>query len=98
MYKILEILSIKPYQITAKFNTGEIRRINFLPLVERFTVLKDPTVFAKAKLDDYPTISWEGLAKIRELDGTISPCALDFSPETLYELSVLENRSMSKQD
>jgi Protein of unknown function (DUF2442) len=97
MHKILEILSIKPYQIKAKFNNGEIRTINFLPLVERFTALKDPIIFAKAKIDDYPTISWDGLAKIQELDGTISPCALDFSPETLYDLSVLENQTFSKQ-
>jgi Protein of unknown function (DUF2442) len=98
MYKISEILSVKPYQIKAKFNTGEIRTINFLPLVEKFTALKDPATFAKAKLDDYPTISWDGLAKIQELDGTISPCALDFSPETLYELSILETQTLSKQN
>jgi Protein of unknown function (DUF2442) len=92
MYKIIEILSIEPYEITARFNTGEIRTINFLPLVEKFTALKDPTIFAMAKIDDYPTISWDGLAKIRELDGAIHPCPLDFSPDTLYQLSVSRNR------
>ena len=92
MYKIIEIRAIKPYQIEAKFNTGEIRTINFLSLVEKFTALKDPSVFSRAKLDDYPTISWDGLAKIQELDGTIHPCSLDFSPETLYALSVSENQ------
>lgn len=92
MYKITEILSIKPYRITAKFNTGETRTINFSSLVEKFTALKDPKVFVKAKLDDYPTISWDGLAKIRELDGTVRSCPLDFSPETLYQLSVSQNQ------
>lgn len=87
MYKITHIIDIKPYKIAAKFNTGEIRTIDFAPLVEKFTVLKDPSIFSKAKIDDYPTISWDDLALNRELDGTIKSCPLDFSPETLYQLS-----------
>lgn len=87
MFRITEIINIQPYQISARFNSGEIRIINFLSLVEKFTALKDPDVFVKARLDDYPTISWDGLGLIRELDGTIKPCPLDFSPETLYRLS-----------
>ena len=87
MYTITQIIDVKPYVIVAKFNTGEVRLIDFLPLVTKFTSLKDPNVFLKATIDDYPTISWEGLATIRELDGTIKSYALDFSPETLYELS-----------
>jgi hypothetical protein len=91
MYKITHILDIKPYKIAAKFSTGEVRTIDFATLVEKFTVLKDPAVFVKAKIDEYPTISWDGLALIRELDGTVTPCPLDFSPETLYQLSTLQN-------
>lgn len=91
MIKINRIVDIKPYQIKAKFNTGEIRTINFLPLIEKFTVLKNPAVFAKAKIGDYPTISWDGLGRMQELDGTIVACPLDFSPETLYQLSTLQN-------
>jgi hypothetical protein len=91
MYKITHIIAVKPYQISAKFNNGEIRKIDFTPLVEKFPVLKDPAVFAKAKIDSYPTISWDGLALIQELDGSITSCSLDFSPETLYRLSTLQN-------
>ena len=91
MYRITEIITIEPYQISARFNSGEIRMINFLPLVEKFTALKDPKVFAKAKIDSFPTISWDDLAFIRELDGTIKTCPLDFSPETLYLLSVAQS-------
>ncbi len=90
MYKITQIIDIKPYKIAAQFNTGEIRTIDFAPLIEKFAALKDPSVFIKAKIDDYPTISWDDLALIRELDGTIKSCPLDFSPETLYQLSTLQ--------
>jgi hypothetical protein len=88
MHTITQIINIEPYQIKAKFNTGEVRNIDFLPLVEKFSALKDPAVFLRAKIDDYPTISWDGLSLMRELDGTIKPCALDFSPEVLYSMSV----------
>jgi hypothetical protein len=88
--KITRIVDIKAYLIKAKFNTGEIRTINFLPLIEKFTVLKNPAVFAKAEIDDYPTISWDNLGRMQELDGTVVDCPLDFSPETLYQLSTLQ--------
>jgi hypothetical protein len=91
MHKITHIIDVKPYQIAAMFSNGEIRKIDFTPLVEKFTALKDPAVFAKAKIDSYPTISWDGLARLRELDGSITSCSLDFSPETLYQLSTLQN-------
>ena len=87
MYTITQIIDVKPYVIVAKFNTGEERLIDFLPLVTNFTSLKDPNIFLKASIDDYPTISWEGLATVRELDRTIKSCPLDFSPETLFKLS-----------
>lgn len=91
MYTITHIIEIKPYLIAAKFNTGEIRTINFASLIEKFPTLKNPDIFKKAKIDDYPTICWDDLALIRELDGTVIPCPLDFSPETLYQLSTLQN-------
>ena len=91
MYTITQIIDIKPYQIAAKFNTGEIRTINFAPLIEKFPALKNPDTFKKARIDDYPTICWDNLALIRELDGTVISCPLDFSPETLYQLSTLQN-------
>ena len=50
MYTVTQIIDIKPYQIAAKFNTGEIRTLNFAPLVEKFTVLKDPVTFLKQEL------------------------------------------------
>ncbi len=91
MLKVIKIISTEPYTIKAKFSSNEIRRINLSPLLEKFPVLKEPTIFSKAKLDDYPTISWDNLASIRELDGTVNTCALDFSPEMLYHLSEPEN-------
>lgn len=88
MLKIIEIVHIQPYEIIARFSSNELRRIDLTSLVEKFPSLKNPNVFSKAKIDDYPTIARKNLGKIRELDGSVKPCASDFSPETLPRLSV----------
>lgn len=88
MLKIVEIVDVEPYQIIARFSSNELRKIDFTSLVEKFPSLKHPQIFLKAKIDDYPTIAWDNLGMIRELDGSIKSCPLDFSPETLYKLSV----------
>ena len=88
MHKITSIIEIKPYSILVKFDGNNKRRINFSTIIDDFPVLKDKSIFRLANLDDYPTIKWDGLTQIRELDGTLSPSPLDFCPDTLYELSV----------
>jgi hypothetical protein len=87
MHFISSIIDIKPYTITVIFDNKEQRKINFESILSEFPVLKKTDVFSSATLDDYPTIKWDGLAKMKELDGTIVPAPLDFSPDTLYMLS-----------
>jgi len=87
MHFINSIVDIKPYTITVIFDNKEQRVINFEPILSDFPVLKNPHVFASASLDNYPTLKWEGLAKMKELDGSIVPAPLDFSPDTLYMMS-----------
>ncbi len=73
MHFITSIFAIQPYTITVVFENGERRKINFDSLLPDFPALKKPDVFNSVSLDDYPTLKWDGLAKIRELDGTIPP-------------------------
>lgn len=87
MHFISSIIDIKPYIITVIFDNKEQRKINFEPILTDFPQLKKTDIFITATLDDYPTIKWEGLAKVKELDGTIVPAPLDFSPDTLYMMS-----------
>ena len=87
MHFIKSIVAIQPYTITVVFENDEKRKINFDSLLSSFPALKKLDVFNSVTLDDYPTLKWDGLAKIRELDGTINPAPLDFSPDTLYSLS-----------
>ncbi len=87
MHFISSIVDIKPYTITVIFDDKEQRKINFEPMLSVFPVLRKMETFISATLDDYPTIKWDGLAKMKELDGTIVPAPLDFSPDTLYMMS-----------
>ncbi len=87
MHFIKSIVDIQPYTITVVFENNEQRKINFEPLLNDFPVLKKQEVFLAASIDDYPTIQWEGLAKMKELDGTIISAPLDFCPDTLYSMS-----------
>ena len=87
MHFITSIVDIKPYIITVVFDNKEQRKINFEPILSDFPVLKKPGVFDAVTLDDYPTLKWDGLAKIKELDGTITTAPLDFSPDMLYMMS-----------
>ena len=87
MHFISSIVAIQPYTITAIFDGKEQRIINFEALLTKFPALKKSEVFAAATLDDYPTIKWDNLARMKELDGTIISAPLDFSPDTLYMMS-----------
>ena len=87
MHHINSIVNIQPYTITVIFDNKEQRIINFESILEDFPVLKNQIVFKTATLDNYPTLKWDGLARMRELDGTIVPAPLDFSPDTLYLMS-----------
>ncbi len=87
MHHINSIINIQPYTITVIFDNKEQRIINFESILEDFPVLKDAKVFNTATLDNYPTLKWDGLARMRELDGTIVAAPLDFSPDTLYLMS-----------
>ncbi len=87
MHFISSIIDIKPYTITVIFDNKEQRKINFESILADFPVLKKADIFNAATLDDYPTIKWDGLAKMKELDGSIVPAPLDFSPDTLYMIS-----------
>jgi hypothetical protein len=87
MHIISKIIDAKPYKIVVEFDKNDVREIDFLTLVEAFPLLKDEKVFASVSLDDYPTIKWDGLAKMHDYNGELISAPLDFCPDTLYRMS-----------
>lgn len=50
--------------------------------------LVDPDVFRKARIGLFGEIYWDKVGEIKELDGSISTCEFDISPEFAYHHSV----------
>lgn len=85
MMKFVEkLVAIRPYKLTLRFNTGEVRAVH----LEATLRLLDPEPFSRARLDpESRTTCWDGLAREINADGTERAAPLDLCPEVLYELS-----------
>ncbi len=82
-----EIISVEPFKITLRFNTGEIRQVDLAEKLNewatspqsKFAELKDYEIFKRVKLDcDFETLVWEN--------------GIDLCPDVLYNLSVETNK------
>lgn len=93
MHHITKIEKIEPYKVYCVFDNTELRSVDFAPIINDtksayISKLKDKDTFIKAKLDPISkTIYWENLAQIKDYDGVVKPCELDFDPTVLYTIS-----------
>ena len=87
MLTIKEILDKRPYKITVKFSNNDVRVIDFDELISKLPALNKPEDFLKVELDDYPTLSWKGLAKMKDYNGNLIEAPLDFCPDMLWDIS-----------
>lgn len=93
MHHVTNILEVNAYQILCEFDKKENRVINFDEILSStknsfVQKLKDIEIFRKVKLDTVSkTLYWENLAQIKDYDGTIKTCELDFDPNVLYNNS-----------
>ena len=92
MVKVTHIEIIDSHKILCVFNTNERRILDIQKVLdpEHRLVKKvlNPATFHQAKVGEYGEILWENAGEIRELDGSISPCEYDISPEFAYHHSV----------
>ncbi|MEZ5046624.1 MAG: DUF2442 domain-containing protein [Chitinophagaceae bacterium] len=92
-HHITQIIDTIPFQIQCEFDGKEIRNIDFNEILNEnknpfIQKLRDEKVFNQVKLDKVSkTIYWENLAQIKDYDGQIKPCELDFDPTVLYNIS-----------
>ena len=96
--RIESIISIEGFSIITKWNTGEVRLIDFLPILHPFKEkknssmgkLNDPALFSKVKHDPIAkTLYWDDLLTLRNPDGSTEPAPLDFCPDVLFSRSVV---------
>lgn len=93
MHNITQIINTSAFQIFCEFDGKEIRVIDFHKILDEnknpfIQKLKDETIFKQVKLNKISkTIYWENLATIKDYDGQIKPCELDFDSTVLYNIS-----------
>jgi DNA-binding XRE family transcriptional regulator len=95
--RILKIISVRNYVIRTLWNNGEVRDIDFKPMLEHWSEnneimyrpLNDPNVFNQVSLSETHTIQWENVPIKFSFNGGVREAPLDLDPDVLYENSQL---------
>lgn len=90
---IENIVKVKPYIITCKWNDGVVSEIDLTDFVysyskiqgSSYSQLLDKTRFAEVKCDG-TTLYWEDGLEFEDYDGLMKKGPLDIAPEVLYDL------------
>ena len=91
MIRIDKIIEIAPYYVGCLFNTGELKRIEVLPLLlnhqhlNGIDQLKDHSVFEKALIGEMGELKWEKII-LSPKDNSGKRWDYDISPEFAYEI------------
>jgi hypothetical protein len=82
MLKINKIINIEPFQITGRFNDGQIKKLDIYPIIQNQIHLKgvesllNESIFNKAQLGDFGEIFWSNIVESKDkqlMDYDISP-------------------------
>ena len=88
MLKIKKIAILPNYTLRCVFNTGEVRIFDLQKSLDknnRFVrKVLTPEVFDKVKLGSFGELFWDEIGEIQELNGSVSSCNYDISPEFVY--------------
>ena len=91
MIRIDKIIEIAPYYVDCHFNTGELKRIEVLPMIlnhqhlNGIDQLKDHSIFEKALIGEMGELKWEKII-LSPKDDSGKRWDYDISPEFAYEI------------
>ena len=98
MHFVEKLVAVRPYWLTLRFNTGEVRAVDLESFLRAkagtpqsaYQNLLDPATFCRARLDPQSrTVCWDGLAREITSEGPDQPAPLDLCPDVLYGLSTI---------
>lgn len=96
MRKIIKIEIMDNYIIRCEFDNGEMRDLDIKTFMDRngkySKKVYDLSVFNKVKLGDFGQIYWDGIAKMRTLDGNLIPTEYDICPDFAYMNSIATSK------
>ncbi|MCX6350280.1 MAG: DUF2442 domain-containing protein [Bacteroidetes bacterium] len=90
MIKPTGIIEIKQFQLTIKFNNGEIRRLDMETYLGKQNqhVIKEKIMnadfFKQVKIGELGQILWQDAAWMEDENGNTILCEFDISPEFVY--------------
>jgi hypothetical protein len=96
--RITEIIKVKRFKVTTRWTTGEIREIDFTPLIAQWKKEKNTIMapifqishFKQVQLHEGGTLCWPSIQR-KGFEGNYYPVALD--PDVLFkESTLLEDR------
>ena len=98
--RIVNIVSVKKFVVRLLWNNGEVRDIDFKPMLEEwrknkeamYEPLADPKVFKTVALSPERTLCWPSVSIKIKFKGITKEHPLDLDPDVLYEKSKLIER------
>ncbi len=97
MNRVVNISFQEPFKILCVFNNGEQRILDIEQVLdteqEYAKKVFDQKVFNKAKVGAFGEIFWEGIAEMKDLNGSVIPCQYDICPDFAY----LKSKPISKK-
>ncbi len=86
MKKLSKIEFVENNQIICFFESGEVRLLDLSSVRDKYIdkILGDKKILMSAKIGVFGELYWDKMAEIRELNGNITPCEYDLSPEFIY--------------
>jgi hypothetical protein len=86
MFKVKKIVAVSPYSIVCEMNTGILKKLEILPLIEQHSdfkgieQLKDKTIFESAAIGEMGEIFWENIISTSSNE----KWNYDISPEFIF--------------
>ena len=98
--RIVNIISIRKFVIRLLWNNGEVRDVDFKPLIEEwkknkekmYQPLADPKVFKTVSVSPERTLCWPSVKIKIKFKGLTKEHPLDLDPDVLFEKSRLIER------
>lgn len=93
MLKIVEIISVEPYNVICKFNTGEIKIIALENCISTSSnnvdkaKLLNKEFFKQVQIGKFGELFWADSAFMKNEKNELIPCEFDLSPEFVYHNS-----------
>lgn len=88
MIKIIRIEILDSFRILCYFNSNERRVLDLKNVLDPnnkiVNQILNPTIFKTAQVGELGEIKWENMGEIKELDGSLTLCEYDISPEFAY--------------